>query len=111
MGGVKRENFWHEPATLWLAGSVRTVSSAQLGGEVRRIQMGVPLQHLQSLVPRDAGHLHRVKPLLEQTTGGLMPQVVKVEVNQPGTITRTHERAFDGLGRQPRKHWARLRLF
>ena len=48
--------------------------------------MRIPLQHLQGLVPRDGGHLHRVQPLLKQPGGRLMPQIMEGQALNPGGL-------------------------
>ena len=76
----------------------RTFQSPQLPRQVLRLQVRIPPQHAQILVPRDARHLHDVEALLEQPGGSLVTQVVEAEVFDVGPFYRTHLRALDGLG-------------
>ena len=50
--------------------------------------MRIALEHLERLVARDRGHLHDVESRrgLEKATCGLMPEIVKGEIDQEGRI-------------------------
>lgn len=48
--------------------------------------MGVPLEHLESLVAANGRHLHWIQPLFEEPAGGLMPEIVEGQIDQKGGI-------------------------
>ena len=52
-------------------------TSPQQLRQVFRSQVSISFQHLQGLVAGDSRHLHGVKTLLEETTGGFVAEVVK----------------------------------
>ena len=60
--------------------------------------MRIPPQHMQILVPGDAGDLHDIQSLLEQSGGGLVAQVMEAEVFDPGPAYCPHAGTLDGLG-------------
>lgn len=59
------------------SGRMREAPSLHPLCQILGAQMGVSLQHLHRLVPRDAGDLHGVEPLFLKEPGcGLMAHVV-----------------------------------
>ena len=66
--------------------------STQLARESLGLQMRIPPQHAQVLVPGDARDPHDVQPLLEQPGRRFMAQVVEAEVFDAGLTYRTHVR-------------------
>ena len=70
----------------------------QLPRQILRLQVCVPAQHTQILVAGDAGHFHDVEAFLEQPGGGLVTQVVKVQIPDAGAVCRAPECAFDRFG-------------
>ena len=59
--------------------------------------MGVPLQHLQGLMPRDRGDLHGIQALLKQPTGGLVAQIVKGQTRDASGLADPLEGLGDGV--------------
>ncbi len=49
--------------------------------------MSIALQHLQSLVAGDGGHLHGVQALLEEAAGGFVAEVVEVQILNDGVFS------------------------
>ena len=53
----------------------------QFQSQVLCPEVCIPLQHSQVLVSRDGSHLHHIKPILKEPSGGFMSQVMKPEIN------------------------------
>ena len=78
----------------------------QLLRQILRLQVGVPSQHTQILVPGDARDLHDIQPFLEQPSGGLVAQVVEAEVFDSGPSGCPHVGTLHGLGGDAGEHIA-----
>ncbi len=50
--------------------------------QVFRLQVGITPEHLQSLVPCDGRNLHRIQPLFEEPTCGLVAEIVKCNIGE-----------------------------
>jgi hypothetical protein len=72
--------------------------SSQLPRQILCLQVRIPTQHAQILVPSDAGDLHNVQSLLEKPRGRLVAQVVKAKVFDAGVTDGAHVGALHRLG-------------
>ena len=50
-------------------------------GEVLRLQVGISLQHLKRLVPRDQCDLHEVQLLFKKPAGRFVAEILEVQVD------------------------------
>ena len=65
--------------------------------------MCIATQHAQVLVAGDAGDLHDIQPLLEQSGRGLVAQIVEAEVLNTGPAYCAHAGALHRLGGDARE--------
>ncbi len=70
---------------------------SQLFRQILSLQMRIPPQHSQVLVPGDTGDFHNIQSLLEQPGSSLVAQVVESQVIDASTMYRTDVGTFDGL--------------
>jgi hypothetical protein len=73
---------------------------AERRGQIRGAEVGVALEHLQRLVSGDGGDLHYVQPLLEESAGSLVPQVVEAEPRDAGTAHGALEGVLESVCRK-----------
>src|SRR2546430_12997315 len=76
------------------------VPLAEPCGQIPDVEVGVPLEHLQSLVAGDRSDLHHVQSLLEESARGLLPPVAETEGADPGPPNRASGRPLEAPGRQ-----------
>lgn len=60
--------------------------------------MCIPAQHAQILVSGNTGYFHDVEAEFEKARCCLMPQIMEMEVFNPGPVYGADIDAFDGLG-------------
>ena len=57
-------------------------SSIQHQRQIFCLEMRVPSEHLQCLMPSDGRYLHRIQALFEEPAGCFMPEIVKGDIGE-----------------------------